>query len=291
MSYNLYFQCKNEQSLSREEFEDYFMSRYWYQVEQNRAWYFNKDTGVYFCFDYQAEKSTTNKVNEEKPHFIVSFNIQYNRPHIFGLEAEPEIKNFVEEFNLNIYDPQKKGMGEGPYSTEGFLCGWNEGNRLTITTRGLCNNGFKDIITLPAKDIERCWKWNFYRQELQSNLGDGIFVPKIMFGKAKNRIKSFIVWSAGISIVLPKIDLVVLLKDDTRLAKYDVVKKLCHSEEMYSAQGLSYKIHDFNTHSQKFLEFHRKQKRGEIPIIEVDQILDEELVVKAKEMRRFCRLK
>lgn len=296
MSYDLYFHCKNEQSLSREEFINYFRNRPWYTVEQNQAFYENEDTGVYFCFEYQEENSTGDEGIEEEQNFQVSFNINYNRPHIFGLEAEPEIKNFVEEFKLNIFDPQTNGMGEGPYSTEGFLRGWNEGNLFGISamiSHG-GENWLVDVGTLSHLDIERYWKWNLFRKELQDKLGDDIYVPRIMFCKNQNQIKSFIVWGDAIPIVLPKVDLVVLVKDKLASFRfffkkpvispvdYHEVEDLFPPEEMYSEQGLSYKILEYYRPPQTIREFYMKQQPGNIQGISVDRILDDELVVKAK---------
>ncbi|MFM0009145.1 MULTISPECIES: hypothetical protein [Paraburkholderia] len=47
--------------------------------------------------------------------------MNYFRPHDFGLEAEPEVRFFINRFEPQVQDPQKDGMGNGPYSTKGLL--------------------------------------------------------------------------------------------------------------------------------------------------------------------------
>ena len=47
-------------------------------------------------------------------------NLNYYRPHIFGMEAEPEVSGFVATFEPIIMDPQIGGMADGEYSRDGF---------------------------------------------------------------------------------------------------------------------------------------------------------------------------
>lgn len=121
MSYDLFF---IEPEITQEQFETYFSGRYHYKVENNQAWYENEDTGVYFCFDYSNEPEE----DPEVPNASVAFNLNFYRPHFFALEAEPEVQRFVSYFGFKIHDPQTHGMGDGPYSRDGFITGWNYGN-------------------------------------------------------------------------------------------------------------------------------------------------------------------
>ena len=117
MSYDLFLKS-NAAALDADGFEAYFDTRPNYTVNNGQAFYENEDTGVYFSFDYASDEAET-----------VAFNLNYFRPHFFGLEAAPEVAAFISAFNLNIHDPQTDGMGDGPFSVEGFLRGWNAGNR------------------------------------------------------------------------------------------------------------------------------------------------------------------
>src|SRR5436190_13882956 len=112
MSYDLFF---TSAQISQEDFRSYFQKRPAYELHGNQAAYQNKETGVYFSFEY----------GDTPPGFkyLASFNINYYRPHYFILEAEPEVSRFVERFGFEVHDPQTDGMGDGPYTPEGLLNG------------------------------------------------------------------------------------------------------------------------------------------------------------------------
>ena len=57
----------------------YFENRDRYEVANGQAWYSNDDTGVYFVFEWDDSAD-----GQGGP----SFNLNYYRPHIFGLEGE-----------------------------------------------------------------------------------------------------------------------------------------------------------------------------------------------------------
>ena len=99
MSYDLYFRSRSPGTrFSSEDFEAYFQPRHWYEVKNSQAWYRNNDSGVYFVFEYNdpdTDSETGAEHETESGLFPVSFNMNYFRPHPFGLEAEPEVAAFV----------------------------------------------------------------------------------------------------------------------------------------------------------------------------------------------------
>ena len=115
----------------------------------------------------------------------------------------------VEKFDLLVLDDQIDGMGEGEFSSQQFLSGWNKGNEL----------GYHSIVqqypneklpTLPTTKIEACWRWNFAQAELQEKLGDDVFVPRIMFLNRGGIAATTVVWPDGIPIAIPKADIVFI---------------------------------------------------------------------------------
>lgn len=171
MSYDLYFNKEEEPTL--EEFSEYFEKRVHYKMQGTQALYENQDTGVYFYFDYNQSR--------EDDHFG-SFNINFFRPHIFGLEAEPEISSFISHFDAAIYDPQSNGTKDGSYSRKRFLKGYNEGNKFSYkaflqqTGGKLTENNY---FVKPTEYIESLWKWNYNRNDLQQEQENDIFIPKL----------------------------------------------------------------------------------------------------------------
>lgn len=157
MSYDLFLN-PSSRPLSGEQFASYFGERAHYTVGNDQAFYENADTGVYFFFDH----------NDDGPG-SVTFNLNYFRPHYFGLEAAPEVAAFITAFDLSIEDPQSDGMGDGPFSIKGFLQGWNAGNRFGY--RAVLSQGDQNENRVyPTADLERIWRWNFNRSSLQDEV-------------------------------------------------------------------------------------------------------------------------
>ena len=202
MSYDL-FLTSESRPLTEEQFKSYFAQRDHYTVEDVQALYWNGDTGVYFRFDYAADAP------------MVAFNLNYFRPHFFGLEAAPEVSAFVTKFGLSIHDPQRDGMGEGPFSMDGFLRGWNAGNRFGYKAF-LSSEDRPETHVCPTSELERAWNWNFNRKSRQDQLGEDIFVPIIMFMcmKGRNEVQTSIVWPDAHPICMPKTDLVAVIRDE-----------------------------------------------------------------------------
>src|SRR5262249_11873553 len=132
----------------------------------------------------------------------IYFNMNYYRPHFFGLEAVEEVDALVEAFDLTVSDPQAEGMGEGEYTSEGFLRGWNAGN-------GFAHQAFAQIqsegeqtvnrsLTLPSATLRACWEWTRGRNELAEDLFEGdeidAFVPRVMFLQEGGQAVSMCVW-------------------------------------------------------------------------------------------------
>ncbi len=215
MSYDLFFQPSP--SLTKQAFLAYFAARPLYRVEGDQAFYENPDTGVYFSFDWHAPAAD----ESAEAHSPVAFNLNYVRPHVFGLEAEPEVAAFVRHFGLGIDDPQTEGMGD-TYSAEGFLRGWNHGNRFGV--RAVAGRfGPKGLLGVSESLIRNSWRWNLQRERLQAQLGEEIFVPKIMYLDVDGAVRTFAVWPDGCPVALPRVDLVVLARD--RLVPWRVFKR------------------------------------------------------------------
>lgn len=211
MSYDLYFKKKDDQEFQLNEFKEYFECRPHYHVENSLAVYENDDTDVYFSFDFNETTKNdlpTETSNKELP---VSFNLNYLRPHIFSLEAEPEIAAFIEHFGLVIEDPQVDGHTSNIYNAEDFIRGWNKGNEFSYKSIVASNPDIKNSV-LPAMDLERYWRWNYTKTHLQHTLGEDIYVPKVSFQVLNGEIKSFILWSDAIPTVFPKVDTVILYR-------------------------------------------------------------------------------
>lgn len=200
MSYDLFFKPRAG-TFESSRFGEYFRQRKHYRVEGTQAWYENEDTGVYFVFELQDEAE-----HEDGEYFPVALNVNYFRPSPFGLEAEPEVRAFIHAFDMTVSDPQTHGMGDGEYSSELFLSGWNYGNEFGYAAILRDPENREDLISLPTADLISAWSWNFARNNLQDALGESKFVPRVMFMLIDGQPATVAVWPDGIPIAVPRVD-------------------------------------------------------------------------------------
>lgn len=292
MSYDLIFRLRSADSrFSRDDFVRYFTGRPHYEVKELQAWYSNEDSGVYFVFEYDDSESEDEIGTSLLP---VTFNLNYFRPHPFGLEAEPEVAAFVREFDLTVSDPQISGMGDGEYSREGFLRGWNTGNAAAywvIASREPAER----FLTLPSSRIEALWRWNFGRQVRQKEVGDAAFVPRIFFLDASGEVQTGVIWPDGIPVLLPVVDVVVVLrqrlaprrwfrsKDDIVVFSWCELEPIVRRFPKASGDLECYEL--FYEAAPVDIErvIREKQPPTEMPKgVAFDQVLDRELIEQAK---------
>jgi len=212
MSYDLYFNTPDA-PLTREQFDGHFMFRRNYKIKGGEAWYENEDTGVYFSFQFLDDAES----GEDSSHGAI-FNINYYRPHFFGLEAAPEVHAFVERFRLKVHDPQVQGMGDGPYTQESFLRGWNAGNLFGY--QAVQSAGSVPAV-YPTIGLDHVWKWNIRRSAMQQQFDDALFVPRILFFKLDNRVITATVWGDAMPILLPKTDYVLVCRKQFAVHQLD----------------------------------------------------------------------
>ena len=203
MSYDLYFTAPE---VSREQFASYFSDRPGYQLSEEQAYYRNEDTDVYFSFDYASGDPEAEETSEER----VSFNINFCRPHFFGLEAEREVRALVDHFSFRILDPQEGGMEEGEYTPEGFLRGWNAGNEFAYRAFLAMDEAPEAVDNWPTEELEAIWRWNYQEEGIQNRLGDEVFVPRIMAIRVDEVLCSVAVWPDAIPCLIPLVDYLLI---------------------------------------------------------------------------------
>ena len=201
MSYDLYLSPK---TFDANAIRAYFAARPHYEVSDAQAFYSNADTGVYFIFDFVEQPGDSDEEIEgvqAAPH--VAFNLNYFRPHIFALEAEPELAAFVEALACTVDDPQIDGMGSGAYSRDRFFSGWTAGNRFSAQAIG--EDGGELPPSADGAQIEEAWAWNFNRARLQDHIGDNTFVPKIAWVRPGADMEPVrcATWTFGVPTAIP----------------------------------------------------------------------------------------
>jgi hypothetical protein len=222
MSYDLRFLVAADQHPPEPRaLREYFRSRRWYEDQGDQLWYANEDTGVYFSFGVGARDDAPDSeeaaaaVGDGLVATCLSFNINYFRPHVFGLEAAQELAAVTARVSLLVDDPQVRGMGRGAFGKAGFLAGWDAGN--LAAHRALLSSAHDGHVplaphSLPAATLERAWRWNDDRHTLQETLGD-VFVPRISFVQQDGQARTFVVWGDAVPVALPDVDLLLLVRD------------------------------------------------------------------------------
>src|SRR5688572_14881079 len=171
MSHDL-FLLERDIKLDKKSFTSHFKSRPHYKLQKGQAVYQNDDTGVYFIFDEPEEG-------------MVAFNLNYFRPHTFGLEAAIELEAFAAAFSPIITDEEGT---ETTFNKDSFLRDWNHGNR--FGHRAMIREA-GPIHTWPAKRIRQVWQWNY---SMPHEDGPDIFVPRIFAVEGKPDPLSVAIW-------------------------------------------------------------------------------------------------
>lgn len=140
---------------------------------------------------------------------VAAFNLNYFRPPFFALEAFDEVAAFVAACDLVVDDPQLSGMGRGELDRDGFLAGWNAGNRFAHGAI-VAQHEVKSFHGRPEATLLAIWEWNRARRALQERIGSGVFVPRIAFFEIGGALRSGAVWPDALPVLLPEVEVVVV---------------------------------------------------------------------------------
>ena len=105
-------------------------------------------------------------------------------------------------------------MGEPAYKSEGFYRGWNHGNEFGYSALLNSEEPPEDIYSRPKDELENIWKWNYSRQQLQHELGEDIFVPRIIFVQDEGKLHSAVFWPDAISTLIPTVDALIIPRQE-----------------------------------------------------------------------------
>ncbi|MBU1310288.1 MAG: hypothetical protein KKE30_12250 [Gammaproteobacteria bacterium] len=284
MSYDLFMKPRNG-DFSKRQFDSYFWGRKNYTLDGSQAWYQNEVTGVYFVFEYQEHADDD---NEE--YFPIAFNMNYFRPTFFVKEAEPEVREFIIEFDLKVDDPQTHGMGSGDFNSEKFTSGWLYGNEFGYQS---ILKDHPEVITLPTEQLEAVWSWNIQKERLQEEVEEDVFVPSIMVLNYKGRAVTACVWPDAIPSIIPPVDILLIGRnelaprrlfkkvEDMAIGPWSDIQPLLerHKSKM---QGQAYYLfyQSVPTEIRKCVQSLKPVDRQTLARLSIDQVLNRELVKK-----------
>ena len=289
MSYILHFKPKNiDHVISIQQIKEYFKTRENYTVNDFQALYSNTATGVYFTFEYGGRKEATEEQARILPAY---FNIQHGKPHIYALEAEPELSEFIRTFDLTISDLFMKSSSYGEYNELDFYRGWNSGNEIAYRDL-LKNNNKSDLHSLPTAWMEKVWRWNFHVPFMQAEQGKELFIPKILFIDYQSTLFTAVVWTDGQPIALPKVDKLILYRrnlasgfhlgkhEDMALASVTDVEPLLkgYPLEKESLEYYTVIYKEIPQEIKRFVKSQKAVKKEGLKFIGIEEILDKEML-------------
>ncbi len=220
MSYDLYFYKGKNSPTTNSEIKNYLVEKLNNSENSDQYWYQNKETGVYFSFEYNEPDSEEDEIEGFKDFDNTNwmFNINFLRPQFFGLEAFPFVENFINDLDLLVFNPQIGGA-ETPikYTQNNLFDNWNNIN--SSNSIEYCNE--YELFYLELDKSNKSWEFNKSRCALQEELGETIFVPGIFYFKEHKtgQISTLCVWPEHIPIVLPEVDYFIIQKKVKKLFK------------------------------------------------------------------------
>jgi len=209
--------------------------------EPEVAAYFHPRTEVYFHFRYEPP-------NRDEPGGKLTFHINFFRPHVFALEAEPVLHGAVEALDLEVEDPQEAGVEGAEFDGEQFLRGWNFGNRLAYlhfvgqhhldalaeddaleedeedeedeTAKGTAKEAVTDagadgvqVFCLPRADLQRIWRFNYEGALLGEEFDGAYQVPAVGFAEQHGGLVTVASVDISGDFLLPRVDVVHVQQD------------------------------------------------------------------------------
>jgi hypothetical protein len=156
MSYDLTLWSATR-DIQPKELSAFFQKVEGFRFDGPAAIYENPHTGVMFVVE-------TVEGDRELHSAAIQFLVEmpYFRASYTAREIEPILREFVTEFDLLVDDSQVGGMDTSEYSTEGFLSGWDHGNRFAhrLFLRDMTFDETNPLWHRPKADLEQLFTWN-----------------------------------------------------------------------------------------------------------------------------------
>jgi hypothetical protein len=249
MSYDLYFYKRKDSSVNASQIANYLTTHLAEPNEGNSQWFFeNKATGVYFFIEKiePEEDEESIELYESFTSFDntrFAFILNYIRPSFFGKEAFLFVEKFITDLDLFVLNPQSDR--EEPYKPdrEDLFNQWDQTN-LTASAEQ-----FSSESTYVPRDISnKLWAYNYEVPNLQAQLGEDYFVPRVFVFKARKKNRSFFLttWTQHIPSVIPPADYFLLARE------YEKRGKLIKDKILISRKTL---LHHFSSLFEEFTLF------------------------------------
>jgi hypothetical protein len=241
MSFDLFFCWHKKEPVNWDSVADWSQKHLHFQRNDSQLFYSNEDTGVYFSLDFEVKDAEEEIVRSDYVDSGLSFNLNFARPSFFAYEAMPIIVDLCRHFGLAIYDPQASDpecVNQNP-AVEELTESWRSSNRNAVSALHELNA--ESPFRMPAAVSDYLWNYCRTKKDLQTRLGDDIFVPGLFpFGKSgRHDIGTMIVCTSDIPMIVPNSQWVVVRRPKKRLfgLKEDMKTGIVSARVFESALG------------------------------------------------------
>jgi hypothetical protein len=287
MGYDLFF--RSPKAMSRETVGAWLARQPNAVVYPDSVLFENELTGVHFTFQLGRDG-------------LPSFHAPYGRAAFFGKEAALLLASFVSELGLSVSDPQRDGMGDGEYSIDGFLKGWNAGNEWAHRAFVRDHPELPDAPSLPKAVNDWMWAWNFSGPWTSTvleaaGIATSYVCPVAVARDAANEIWPYVAWSGLNAVCFPaEIDRILTRHRDathafTPATLLGVVEPKLRWPARDTGQGARCPaaIVMDKLKAQKLVALMNSAKVVEVRSVPLASVLDRELVVDARAQATSAR--
>lgn len=213
--YRLYFARKGPLSLIA--FQSFFARQPHYTVESAHARHWCRDTHAAFEFGWIHPTQASQHPSADQGDVSIYMDIPLLRAPFIMVEANREIAEMIDHFDLWILDPQHPELGGRAHVPAELTTRWRDANRAAIRQR-LQEPGAEPV-SLPMTTLETLYQWNWNRVELATALRAEVHVPRIEVSLFQRAPITWIGWSDSEPIAVPQVDYVVVSHEPRGLRK------------------------------------------------------------------------
>jgi len=225
MSFDIFFCWPKNERVNFDDVKRWAEAIECFKQNGTQLWYANPDTGVYFSIDFAGTPESPDDAPLIPDGYFdsgLSFNLNYNRPQYFALEAMPIVAHLATRFGLSLIDPQKDW--DAPPVTrvadaEVLVSSWiNHNERATHAL--MQDPDFSNPLHMTAQDSVYLWRYTKAKPDLERACGEDMFVPRLVpiQRKGSRQVGAAFTYTQGIPMIVPESEWVILVRKNRRFS-------------------------------------------------------------------------
>lgn len=221
MSYDLYFFSRANIEPDYEAIIKYFEEMRYFKVTRAKHGtalinYENPNTTANFRF-FKARDNCPFTVPNNFHYIYFSFTLNITRPSFYAFEAMPIVHEFIEKFDLWIFNPQDPRIKEMPmpykYTKSELIELWENDNQ--FFSKALMNKAHRKV-NISKEKMMKLWEYLYARDEIYKVLNNqDIYVPKmyIFRNQVNSELFTATIWGECVNAIIPECDYMLIGKN------------------------------------------------------------------------------